>query len=155
MNSNGLNAMPALSKFLVLLALILSASHENAFTSLSWVAGNQVRINHLTQLQQQMSNPMSETSCEYTCKPTNDQMVNDQTTTQRLEWDAELLNILSPKRVNGVTHDQDKIKVTLIGLGQDAGKTVQTEGLDRRLVTPTRRQRPQVFLRGGHDRFGD
>ena len=60
MNSNGLNAMPALSKFLVLLALILSASHANAFTSLSWVAGNQVQINHLTRLQQPMSDPTNE-----------------------------------------------------------------------------------------------
>jgi len=42
MNSKRLNAMPALSKFLVLLALVLSASHANAFTNLSWVAGNQV-----------------------------------------------------------------------------------------------------------------
>jgi hypothetical protein len=44
----GMNAMPALSKFLVLLALFLSASHSNAFTSLSSVAGNQVQVNHLT-----------------------------------------------------------------------------------------------------------
>jgi len=53
MISKGMNAMPALSKFLVLLlALVLSASHANAFTSLSSVAGNQVRINPLTRLQQ-------------------------------------------------------------------------------------------------------
>ena len=64
MNSKGLNAMPALSKFLVLLALVLSASHANAFTSLSWVAGNQVRINHLTRLQQPMSDPTNEPSRE-------------------------------------------------------------------------------------------
>jgi hypothetical protein len=62
-------------------------------------------------------------------------MVNDQTTNQRLEWDAELPNILSPKQgkyslsqtisitqitsntsytfeeVNGVNHDHDKFKV--------------------------------------------
>ncbi len=38
-------------------------------------------------------------------------MVDDQTTNQRLEWDAELPNILSPKRVNGVSHDHNKIKV--------------------------------------------
>ncbi len=70
---------------------------------------------------------------EPTCKPTNDQMVNDQTTNQRLEWDVELPNILSPKRgkysftisitqitsntsytfeaVNGVNHNHEKIKV--------------------------------------------
>jgi hypothetical protein len=43
----GLNAMTALSKFLVLLAIFLSASHANAFTSLSLVAGNQVGVIHL------------------------------------------------------------------------------------------------------------
>jgi hypothetical protein len=48
MISKGLNAMPALSKFLVLLALVLSTSHSNAFTSLSLVARNQVWVNHLT-----------------------------------------------------------------------------------------------------------
>jgi hypothetical protein len=42
-----LNAMTALSKFLVLLALFLLASHANAFPSLSLVAGNQVQVNHL------------------------------------------------------------------------------------------------------------
>jgi hypothetical protein len=40
MISKGLNAMLALSKFLVLLVLFFSASHANAFTSLSSVAGN-------------------------------------------------------------------------------------------------------------------
>jgi hypothetical protein len=35
-------AMMALSKFLVLLALFLLASHANAFTSLSSVAGDKV-----------------------------------------------------------------------------------------------------------------
>jgi hypothetical protein len=61
MISKGMNAMSALSKFLVLLmALILLASHANAFTSLSSVAGNQVRINHLTRLQQPISNPKNE-----------------------------------------------------------------------------------------------
>jgi len=46
-----------------------SASHANAFTSLSWVAGNQVRINHLTRLQQPMSNPTNEPSCKPICEP--------------------------------------------------------------------------------------
>jgi hypothetical protein len=49
--------MTALSKFLVLLALFLLASHANA---LSLAAGNQVRVIHLIQLQQPMSNPMNE-----------------------------------------------------------------------------------------------
>jgi hypothetical protein len=64
MISKGLNAMPALSKFLVLLALVLSASHANVFTSLSSVAGNQVLINHLTRLQQPISDPTNEPSRE-------------------------------------------------------------------------------------------
>jgi hypothetical protein len=69
MNSKGMNAIPALPKFLVLLALILSASHANAFSSLSSVAGNQVRINHLTRLQQSISNPTNEPSLEPIRKP--------------------------------------------------------------------------------------
>jgi hypothetical protein len=56
--------MMALSKFLVLLVLFLSASHANALTSLSSVAGDQVWVIHLIQLQQPMSNP------------TNDQVAN-------------------------------------------------------------------------------
>jgi len=48
MISKGMNAMSALLKFLVLLALVLLASHANEFTGLSLVEGNQVRINHLT-----------------------------------------------------------------------------------------------------------
>ena len=56
--------MPALSKFLVLLALFLLASHVHAFTSLSSVAGDQVRVNHLIRLQQLMSKPTNETKAE-------------------------------------------------------------------------------------------
>jgi hypothetical protein len=52
--------MMALS-ILVLLALFLLASHANA---LSLVAGNQVWVIHLIQLQQPMSNPTNEPSCE-------------------------------------------------------------------------------------------
>ncbi len=63
--------MPAFLKFLVLLALILLASHANTFTSLSLVAGNQVQVNHLTQLQQPMSDPTNEPSREPIRKPTN------------------------------------------------------------------------------------
>jgi hypothetical protein len=86
--------MPA---FLVPLAIFLLASNANAFTSLSLVAGNQVWVNHLTRLQQPMSDPTNEPSREPRCEPTNDRMFNDQTTNQRLEWDAELPNILSQK----------------------------------------------------------
>jgi len=45
-----------------------------------------------------MSDPTNEPSREPKCKTTNDPMVNDQTTNQRLEWDAELPNILLPKQ---------------------------------------------------------
>jgi hypothetical protein len=84
----GMNAMPALSKFLVLFALFLSASHSNAFTSLSSVAGNQVRVNHLTRLQQPMSDPTNEPSREPIREPT-----------KRLGQDALLPGNLSLKRV--------------------------------------------------------
>jgi hypothetical protein len=62
--------MTALSKFLVLLALFFLASHANAFTSLSSVAGNQVWVNHLIQLQQPMRDPTNEPSWAPVCKPT-------------------------------------------------------------------------------------
>jgi hypothetical protein len=62
MNRKRLNAMPALLKFLVPLAIFLLASNANAFTSLSLVARNQVWVNHLTRLQQPMSDPTNEPS---------------------------------------------------------------------------------------------
>jgi hypothetical protein len=98
MNRKGLNAMPVLLKFLVPLAIFLSGSYAHAFTSLSPVAGNQARVNHLIRFEEPMSNPTNEPSREPIREPTNDQMINDQTTIPRLEWDAELPNILSPKR---------------------------------------------------------
>jgi hypothetical protein len=70
MNRKELKAMPALLKFLELLALFLLASHANAFTSPSSVAGNQVQVNHLTGLQQPMSDPTNEPSCEPISEPT-------------------------------------------------------------------------------------
>ena len=56
--------MPALLKFLVLLASFHSGSYAHAFTSLSPVVGNQVRVIHLIRFQQPMSNPTNEPSCE-------------------------------------------------------------------------------------------
>jgi hypothetical protein len=79
--------MTALSKFMVLLALFLSATHANAFTSLSLVAGNQVRVNYLIQLQQPMSDPMNEPSRKPNRKPT-----------KRMDLDAELPTNLSQKK---------------------------------------------------------
>ncbi len=55
-----------------------------------------------------MSDPTSEPSHKQTFKPTDDQMVNDQTTNQRLDWDAELHNNLSPKQGKyGLSQKQD------------------------------------------------
>jgi hypothetical protein len=71
--------MTALSKFLVLLAIFLSASYANAFASLSPVAGNQAWVNHLNQFEELMSKPTNEPSREPIREPTNDRM-NDQTT---------------------------------------------------------------------------
>jgi hypothetical protein len=80
--------MTALSKFLVLLALILLASNANAFTSLSPVAGSQVQEIHLIQLQQPMSYLTNEPSCKPIRKPI-----------KQMDLDAELPNILSSKQV--------------------------------------------------------
>jgi hypothetical protein len=71
--------MMALSKFLVLVAIFLSASYANAFASLSSVAENQVQVNHLIQFDESMINPMNKPSRKPIFEPTSDQM-NDQTT---------------------------------------------------------------------------
>ncbi len=81
----------ALSKFLVLLAIFLSASLGDAFV-------NQARLNHLIRFDASKSNPTIKPSRVPSRKPTSDQM-NDQTTNRRLEWNAELSNVLSSKRV--------------------------------------------------------
>jgi hypothetical protein len=73
--------MTALSKFLVFLAIFLLASHANAFTCLSLIAGTQVWINHVIQFDEPMSKPTKIPTREPVCKPTNDQ-INDQTTNQ-------------------------------------------------------------------------
>ncbi len=57
MNRKGLNAMPALLKFLVPLAIFLSGCYAHTFTSLSLVAENQARVNHLIRFEEPMSNP--------------------------------------------------------------------------------------------------
>ncbi len=80
--------MPALLKFLVLIAIFLLASNANAFTSLTSVAGNQVWVNHLIHFQQPISDPTSKPSHEPSSEPT-----------KRMDLDAELPSILSSKRV--------------------------------------------------------
>ena len=64
--------MNAMAKFLVLLAIFLSASYAHAFTSLSPVAGNQAWVNHLIQFQQPMSDPTNEPSRKPIWEPTNE-----------------------------------------------------------------------------------
>ena len=70
--------MTALSKLLVLIAIFLSASHANAFTSMSPVAGNQVQEKHRFQFEEPVYNPTNELSCEPTREPT-----------KRMDLDAE------------------------------------------------------------------
>jgi hypothetical protein len=55
-----MDEMPALLKFLVLIALFLLTSNANAFISLSSVAGTQVRINHVFQFEEPISKPLNE-----------------------------------------------------------------------------------------------
>jgi hypothetical protein len=65
-----MKAMTALSKLLVLIAIFLSASHANAFTSMSPVAGDQVQEKHWFQFEKPMNNPTHEPSYKPTCEPT-------------------------------------------------------------------------------------
>jgi hypothetical protein len=63
--------MMALSKFLVLLAFFLLASHANGLSS---VAGNQVWMNHFIQFEESMSKPTNKLSSIPISEPTNNQM---------------------------------------------------------------------------------
>jgi hypothetical protein len=76
LKSKTMNAIPALLKFLVLIAIFLLASNANAFTSLSPVAGNQVQEKHWFQFEEPMNNPTNEPSCKPMSKPMNDQLAN-------------------------------------------------------------------------------
>jgi hypothetical protein len=78
-NKKDWTAMTALSKFLVLLAIFLSANSGDAFMNLSSAAGNLVRGNHWIQFVEPMSKPTNKP----TVKPT--------------KW-TELPNILTSKR---------------------------------------------------------
>ncbi len=73
--------MVVYTKLLVLIAIFLLASNANAFTSLSSVAGTQVRINHRVQLEEPMNKPTKIPNRKPKCEPTTDQM-NDQRTKQ-------------------------------------------------------------------------
>jgi hypothetical protein len=150
-----LNAMPALLKFLVLLAIFLSASHSNAFVSLSSAAGNQVRVNHLTRLQQPMSDPTNEPSREPISKPT-----------KRIDLDAVLPNNLSSKKTRvvysepkqdaelpskiidstntqtcGLCHDKNSERVMFSNQGQD--NEIQSDSTDSSNTQPSNWQGPK------------
>jgi len=88
--------MPALLKFLVPLAIFLSASHSHAFVSLSSVAGNQARMNHLIRFEESMSNSTNEPSREPTLEPT-----------KRMDLDDVLPNNLSSKKTRVDLIDRD------------------------------------------------
>jgi hypothetical protein len=86
-----MKAIPALSKFLVLSAIFLSASNANAFTCLSPIARNQVQEKHWFQFEEPMNYPTNEPSCEPTCEPT-----------KRMDLDAEF-----PRNQSLSTSNQD------------------------------------------------
>ncbi len=75
--------MPALPRFLVLLAIFLSANSGDAFMNLSSAVGNLVPVNHWIWFVEPMSKPTNEPSLKPTVKPT--------------KW-TELPNILTSKR---------------------------------------------------------
>jgi hypothetical protein len=108
--------MVAFTKLLVLLAIFLLANYASAFISLSSVAGNQVWVNHLIQLQQPMSNPTNEPSHKPVCKPTN-----------QMDLDAELPNNLLPQTTQ-VAYSMPKQDAELPSKNTDLTNT-QTCGL--------------------------
>jgi hypothetical protein len=120
--------MSALLKFLVPLSIFLSASHAKAFTSLSSVAGNQVRINHLTRLQQPMSDSRNEPSCEPIREPT-----------KRLGQDVLLPVNLSSK--GGLCHDKKSERVMFSNQRQD--NEIQSNSTDSSNTQPSNWQGPK------------
>jgi hypothetical protein len=111
-----MNAIPALLKFLVLIALFLLASHANEFTSLCLVAENQVQVNHLIQFQQPINDPTNEPSHEPTSEPI-----------KRMDLDAELPNNLLPQKTQ-VAYSEPKQNAELPSKNTDLTNT-QTCGL--------------------------
>ena len=128
MNRKGLAAMPALLKFLVPLATFLSASYWNAFVRLSLVAGNQVRVNHLTRLQQSISDTTNEPSREPIHEPT-----------KRLGQDALLPVNLSS--TGGLCHDKKSEQVMFSNQGQD--NEIQSNSTDSSNTQPSYWQGPK------------
>ncbi len=91
MTSERSDAMAAFAKLLVLIAIFLLASYANAFLSTNQVAGDQVQVNHFIRLKE--TNKPNELFHDLIIN------LNGQTTNQRLEWNAELSNVLSSRQV--------------------------------------------------------
>jgi hypothetical protein len=92
--------MLALSKLLVLLAIFLLTSQVNACMILSSVSGGeQVRVNHLIEFEEQMN----KSTCESACKPTNDLLIDS--------WQCrmEINKLNSMKKSQPQGQCQDKI----------------------------------------------
>ncbi len=68
MKRNGLAAMAAFAKILVLIAIYLLASNANAFTSLSPLAENQVHENHWFRFLEPLRKPTNKPTGEPTKK---------------------------------------------------------------------------------------
>ena len=88
---------------------------------------NQVRVNHLTRLQQSMSDPTNEPSCEPICEPT-----------KRLRQDALLPVNLSSKV--GLCHDKNSERVMFSNQGQD--NEIQSDSTDSSNTQPSNWQGP-------------
>jgi hypothetical protein len=118
--------MTALSRFLVLLAIFLSAGCANAFLSLSQeVAGNKVQVNYLIRFEKSNNqNP------KLNQEPTNDQTTNEvqPSSTSNISYMFEAVNgIITSysfeavngvnaklfETVNGVNHANNKIRVNI------------------------------------------
>jgi hypothetical protein len=92
-----IDAMPALYKFLVLLAIFLFARHANAFTCLRLIARNQVWGNHFIQFEEPMSNPTNEPSRKANSKPIK-QMDLDAELPTNLSWKKSQVPYREPKQ---------------------------------------------------------
>jgi hypothetical protein len=102
MKRKGLDAMAAFAKLLVLIAIFLSASNANAFTSLSPVAGNQVQENHWFWFVE----PMSKRTNKQTGELTKKSWVPYREPKQDAELPSKLTD-LTNTQTGGLCHDKE------------------------------------------------
>jgi hypothetical protein len=103
----GLNAMTALSMFLVLLTIFLSKNSGDAFMNLSSAAGNLARVNHLIQFVEPMGKPTNEPTIE----PAKTQVAYSEP-----KQDSELpskINDLTNSQTRGLYHDKNQSRSLL------------------------------------------